>query len=146
MGKDVLEIIVGRIEKAKSFAVVVQETWRKGDYQEGIGKFLFINHGANVEVRGKGLGMILSPEAREAWKAVGSGDPVYFGAVGRMMAIEVLVSTGRGGRGRARSQKVGLTSGYAPTLGGALGCIGAPNWIGGTGRNVSEVGHEEAQL
>ena len=29
MGKDVLEIIVGRIEKAKSFAVVVQETWRE---------------------------------------------------------------------------------------------------------------------
>ena len=118
---DKLEVLISVMKDRGIFAMALQETWRRGDFQDENQGFLFLNHGhaGNGSQKGQGVGILLSPAAREAWKEAGSEEPstAYGGQQGRLMALRLQVSDGD--RFRPKSQTAFFGSGYAPTTGKA---------------------------
>ena len=118
---DKLEVLVSAMQARGIFAMTIQETWRRGDFQEENQGFLFLNHGhaGTGHKKGQGVGVLLSPAAREAWRDAGSADPTtgYGGPPGRLMSLRLDVSDGE--RPRPKTQTIQLASGYAPTTGHA---------------------------
>ena len=106
---DKLEEVVEHMKQRKIWLYAVQETWRVGDFQMESDGFLFINHGYPERRcnRGSGgVGFVLSPEARKAWKAAGS-KVVHFGE--RIVAIKLRITDTKG-----QKLDVMMVSAYAP--------------------------------
>ena len=92
--KDRLQMVVGELENRNSFAAAVQETWRKGSEALQLKNSTMVLHGPSQQSgRGsRGVGIVLSSVATDAWVAGGSkvySDDAQNG--GRAMADELVL-------------------------------------------------------